>query len=179
MLISIERLKSIYTDKDFSKFSDERITAKLEAIESAIRRYTHNNFQNRNVKIVCKAENGTLYGDFSMFKVNDTIEVNDGLNKGLYTLKSVDEISANVDKDVYDVEEMTITKVVYPADVIEGCIELLDYDCNRRTQASNGITSESISRHSVSYKQYSEANTIEGYPSEMFGFLRKYVNWRT
>lgn len=179
MLISIDELKSIYKDKDFSKFSDDRLLLKLEAIETTIRRYTHNKFQNRNIRIVCKVENGILYGDLSKFRVNDTIEVSEGLNKGLYTLESVDLLSGTVDKDMYDVEEMTITKVVYPADVIDGCIELLDYDVNRRTQASSGITSESISRHSVSYKQYSDANTIEGYPSEMFGFLRKYCEWQT
>ena len=179
MLISIEKLKNIYTDKDFSKFSDERLQARLEAIESALRRYTHNSFQNRNFRVTAKAEGGTLYGDFRNFKVDDTIEINGGINEGLYTVVYVDETSCTVDKIVFDVDKMIVTKVVYPADVVEGCIELLDYDANRRTQANSGITSESISRHSVSYKQYSESNTIEGYPSEMFGFARKYVNWRT
>ena len=179
MLISIAKLKEVYTDKDFSKFSDERLEAKLEAIESALRRYTHNNFQNRNFRVTAKAEGSTLFGDFRYFSVDDTIEISDGINAGLYTVASVDATSCIVDKIVFDVDEMTVTKVVYPADVVEGCIELLDYDVNKRAQASSGIASESISRHSVSYKQYSEANTIEGYPSEMFGFARKYVNWRT
>lgn len=179
MLISIEDLKRIYTDKDFSKFSDERLKTKLEAIEIAIRAYTKCNFQNRAIRTNAKAQDGALYGDFDYFKSGDTVQISGSVNDGLYVLTSATSNSAGVDGELYDAEGMLITKIVYPLDVIDGCVELLDYDVNKRAQTTSGITSESISRHSVSYKQYSEANTIEGYPSEMFGFLRKYCQWRT
>lgn len=179
MLISIEKLKSIYTDKDFSKFSDDRLLLKMEAIETAIRRYTHNKFQNRNIRAKVYVSNGIILGDLRYFNLGDTIMISSGINEGLYTLISVEPNAVETDKTLYDVEEMLITKVEYPADVIDGCVELLDYDVNRRAQVASGIASESISRHSVSYKQYSDANTIEGYPSEMLGFLRKYCEWQT
>ena len=46
MLISVNDLKTIYSDYDFSKFTDERIRRKLEAIEQLVIEYTNNHFYN-------------------------------------------------------------------------------------------------------------------------------------
>lgn len=120
MLISIEDLKRIYTEYDFSKYSNERLERKLSAIESAIREYTANSFYNRELKAV-----------------------------------------------------------VYPEDVIEGCISLLNYDLNVKSTNKIGVASETLSRHSVSYVNRSDANMAMGYPAELVSFLKPYMEWRT
>lgn len=120
MIISVDDLKRIYTEYDFSKYSDERLERKLNAIESAIREYTANNFYNRELK-----------------------------------------------------------DVVYPEDVIEGCIALLNYDLNVKSTNKIGVASETLSRHSVSYVNRSDANMAMGYPAELVSFLKPYMEWRT
>lgn len=48
MLISTDELKALYSD--FKDVDDDLLKRKLKAIESTIRAYTHNNFQNRQVR---------------------------------------------------------------------------------------------------------------------------------
>lgn len=182
MLISIEDLKAIYTDKDFSKFSDERLKRKLEAIESMVREETHNNFINRATGISCYAQGNVLHGDFSMFSVGDTIQIfgKVKINDGIYVVEAIEDGYMTLNKMVYDyLGDMNIYKVEYPTDLIDGCIELLDYDCNTKANLKRGIASESISRHSVSYVQYNSSNSKAGYPIEMLDFLTRYKNWLT
>lgn len=183
MLISIEELKSTYSDFDFSKFNDERLKRKLLAIEQAIRQHTHNSFTNRNFKTECYCQNGNIYGHFAHFEVGDTVEIYDSkINDGLYEIiDKLDDNTIIVEGNMYDCESMKAIKVEYPLDVIEGCIELLDYDCNYRSnlKAKKGIASESISRHSVSYVQYNQSNSLKGYPIELLSFLEPYIRWRT
>lgn len=94
MLISIEDLKRIYTEYDFSKYSNERIERKLSAIESAIREYTANSFYDRELKAV-----------------------------------------------------------VYPEDVIEGCIALLNYDLNVKSTNKIGVKRNSIKAQCILREQ--------------------------
>lgn len=178
MLMSIEELKKIYTDKDFSKFSDDRLKMKLEAIEIVIRNYTHNNFQNIDIRTDAISVNNYIFGSFLYFKVGDTVQItNSRINDGLYTIVESENGAIKLDRDIYD-SSMTITKIEYPIDVIDGAIELLDWECNQKGK-KQGISSETISRHSVSYKQYDEKNTVEGFPSELFKFAKKYIRWVT
>ena len=177
MLITVEDLKAIYTDLDFSKFSDERLKRKLDAIETLVRNHTHNNFTNRATRTECFIEDNELVGDLSLFKVGNTIQIVGGVNEGIYTIEELYDGFAKLDKDIYNSDEVVIYRVDYPADVIEGSVVLLNYDCNKENKI--GISSESLSRHSVSYVNYNESNTKEGYPSELLGFLRKYAKWRT
>lgn len=181
MLISVEDLKTIYDDLDFSKFSDARLKMKLEAIENTVRELTHNNFVNNAFKTSCYVISDTLYGDFSLFKVGDTIQLTDktGVNNGLYVIEAVAQNYVVVDKELYESKEMKAYRVDYPMDLIDGCVMLLDYDCNNTTKKKKGIASETISRHSVSYVQYNASNTRAGYPSELLDFVRKYEKWRT
>lgn len=183
MLISIEELRAVYTEYDFSKYTDERLKRKLLAIEQAIKEHTHNNFYNRNIKTECDSKDGYIKGDFTRFETGDTIEIyNSNINDGVYVIEQkVDDTIIALDGNIRDCLDMKIIKIEYPLDVIEGCIELLDYDCNYRTKlkSKRGIASETISRHSVSYVQSNSSNTIKGYPSELLSFLEPYMRWRT
>ena len=168
MIISIEKLKSfISTDME-----DQALELRLSALESLIRKHTNNNFQNRNIRTAARVEDGTICGNFQMFKPGDTIQISAGINEGLYVIKSTDGTSANVDKDVYDVDNILVTKVEYPDDVVMGVVNLLNYDLTMRKK--QGIQSETISRHSVTYFNQDGANTSMGYPKSLLGFLEPY-----
>ena len=168
MIISIEKLKSFIS----IDMEDQALQMRLSALESLIRKYTNNNFQNRNIRTVAKVVDGTIYGDFSRFKPEDTIQISAGVNEGLYVIQSTDGTSANVDKDVYDVDNILVTKVEYPDDVVMGVINMLSYDVTMRKK--QGIQSETISRHSVAYFNQDGTNTSMGYPKSLVGFLEPY-----
>lgn len=64
-------------------------------------------------------------------------------------------------------------KIEYPADIKLGAINLLKWEMEMREKA--GVASETISRHSVTYKSGDGKNTINGYPAELMGFLKPYM----
>lgn len=179
MLISVDELKALYSD--FKDVDDNLLKRKLNVIESTIRAYTHNNFQNRQVRCICSANNNILTyqkGNW-LFRENDTIQLNDGgLNDGLYVISKLTTNNIGLDETLYSSDEVIVTKIQYPLDVIEGAINLLKWDVFERDN-HEGIASESISRHSISYVNYDASNTINGYPSKLFGFCTPYVRFRT
>lgn len=179
MLISITELKALYSE--FNDVSDELLKRKLSAIESTIRSYTHNSFQNRQVRCLCSANEDILnYLKGNMlFRVNDTIQLSDnGLNDGLYVINEINGDVIKIDEQLYPSEEVLVTKIQYPLEIVEGAINLLKWDVFERDN-HEGVASESISRHSVSYVNYDASNTINGYPSKLFGFCTPYIRIRT
>jgi hypothetical protein len=182
MLISVNDLKKIYSDYDFSNVDDKRLERRLQSIEHAIIEYTHNHFYNLKCKTKCFYGVNYLQGDFRKFNIGDTIEIYDSKeNDGLYVIvEKPNDLEISLDKDVYQEDGvMKIIKIEYPYDVIDGCVELLDYEFNQKDKSKNGIASETISRHSVSYVQRNDSNSLLGYPKELLGFLKPYVRWRT
>ena len=179
MIISIQELKAIYTDKNFSKYTDERLKMKLETIETAIRKYCNNNFQDRLNRGLFMSANGELVGISQMhLEIGDTVQITHSQsNNGLYTIKEVTKERITLDKPIHDGEMNLLTKIVYPLDIIDGAVELLDWSLNKSDKAD--ITSETISRHSVNYQSLDGTNTIDGFPSRLFGFCKKYVKGRT
>jgi hypothetical protein len=175
MLISAGDLKSRYTK--FADISEDLITRKLSVIESAIRKYTNNNFQNRLVRFSASVEGGVIKGTSPYLKSLDTIEISDGVNKGLYTVISLDNGIKTIEP-LYDYPNQLITKIDYPIDVIEGAIDLLDWELIKEGKELTGVASESISRHNVSYVQRTNDNTINGYPIELFNFCNNYKKAR-
>ena len=175
MLISAGDLKSKHTQ--FVDIDDDIITRKLSSIESAIRKYTNNNFQNRLIRFNASVEGGIIKGTSPYLKSLDTIEISDGVNKGLYTIISL-ENGVKTIETLYDYPMQQITKIEYPIDVIEGAIDLLDWELVKEGKEIIGVASESISRHNVSYVQRTNENTINGYPIELFNFCNNYKKAR-
>jgi len=175
MLISAEDLKSKY--KKFAGIEDNVLTTKLSVIESAIRKHTNNNFQNRLIRFIASVENGVIKGTSPYLKQLDTIEISDGVNKGLYTVINL-ENGVKTIEPLYDYPTQLITKIEYPVDVIEGAIDLLDWELIQKGKEKSGVASETISRHSVSYVQRTGDNTINGYPIELFNFCNDYMKAR-
>ncbi len=168
MIISVSELKQhIATDKSF-----EVLEAMLQALELSVREYTHNNFQVRGIRSIGKVEDGVLYCDTSMLKNGDTVEISDSLyNAGLLVVANRAEGQIPLEGAI-DEGEVLVTKVVYPADVKMGVVNMMKWDLENREKV--GIQSETISRHSVTYFNMDGDNSMMGYPKSLLGFLRPY-----
>lgn len=161
MIISIEKLRELVPSLTLS---DERARAKLLALETAIRKYTNNNFQKRNFRTVGKVVNGELIFDRTLFKDGDTVHITQSFyNNCLYVLGEEHEF--------YDEDKILITKVEYPPDVIEGVVNMLEWEAKNRDKV--GIKSESLSRYSVTYYDI-ESKSVIGFPSGIVAFLTPY-----
>lgn len=176
MLISIKELKEM---KEFQSIDEKTLERKIKTIETKIRKVTNNNFQNRLKRIVASSGGNVLNETSPYFKVGDTIEISESINNGLYTIKAIENGKISFEEDIFDSEHNLCTKIEYPLDIIDGALELLDYDVNpNSTKKKVGISSETISRHSVTYKNMDKNNMIEGYPAELFSFCSKYEKAR-
>ncbi len=166
MIISIEKLRELVPSA--AKMSDERARAKLLALEIAIRKYTNNNFQKRNFRTVGHIVNHELTFDRTLFKDGDTIEISKSkYNDGIYVLGE--------EAEFYDENNVLITKVEYPPDVIDGVVNMLEWEAKSRDKV--GIKSESLSRYSVTYYDI-ESKSIIGFPSGIVAFLTPYIRAR-
>lgn len=176
MIISVEQAKKEIVD--FKGWSDEKIKRKLNAIEQAIRSYTHNNFQDRDCRRTADIVGGSFCVEaLTPFEVGDTVQINESrLNKGLFTVATVGDSYFTVEEAVKDEKDVLVTKVVYPADVIECAYDLLEWDLNHGNKV--GIQSETLSRHSVTYFNMDGDNSIMGYPRSLMGVLKPYMKAR-
>lgn len=170
MIISVEKLKKYSA---FDSMNTMELMDELDGIESIIRSYTNNNFQNRNVRIYAPSESNCLVGHSPYLKVGDTIEIsNSNVNDGLYVITKIDSNSIQLDKDIYDVSNQTVTKVEYPQAVQNVVIKLLSWKVQSGSKV--GVASETIGRHSVSYVQQNDSNSYYGYPMSLLAPLNQY-----
>lgn len=174
MIVKLEKLTSMEEFKDMDK---DVLTMKLEAIENLIRAYTNNNFQNRTMRIEAAIENGVICGTCPYFKVGDTVQISQSMvNDGLYVITEIKDAGIVLDGEVFDFPLNTVTKIIYPADVQKGVIDLLIWEKDNRSKV--GIKSETISRHSVTYYDQDANNQVMGYPVSLLGFLKPYMKPR-
>lgn len=154
--------------------SDQMLEARLTALELMIRAHTNNNFQHRGYRRVADLAGGVLMiGAPQPFRTGDTVEISGSLmNDGLYTVTDSNDHTATVKEDTADESGVLVTKVVYPMDIKMGVVNLLKWDMERREKV--GVSSETISRHSVTYVDMTAANTDQGYPAALMGFLKPY-----
>lgn len=170
MIITIEELKEV---SELSNIPDEQLTVMCEGIEDFIRQYTNNNFIVKNVTFNTPSMNGKLETVSPLIKVGDTVLIsNSKYNNGVYVLTATD---GTLDKDLFDDENNKVTLIKYPPAIKLGVVKLLQY--NAKMDDKVGISSESISRHSVSYAQPSN-DSVGGYPSSLMSFLKPYMKAR-
>ena len=171
MIISVEKAKALIS---FPDWSDEKIEMKLKAVEQTIRAYTNNNFQDRDIRRTADIIGGLfLVEALTPFDVGDTVQISEsGKNKGLFTVASADDSTFTVEEAVKDEEDVLVTKVVYPDDVIACCVNLMEWEVNNRGKV--GIKSETLSRHSVTYFDQDSNNQVMGYPVALLGCLKPY-----
>jgi hypothetical protein len=172
MIISVENLKK---HVNCGTLTDDLISTKLEAIETVIRAYTNNNFQMRVVRFLGTSSGMTMYGSPNFFKVDDTVQVTaSGVNDGLYTVTMVGAEYIELNKELFDCDTNLVTKVQYPADVVQCAIDLFKWKQNMGEKV--GIKSETISRHSVTYED--SATLFMGYPVGILNGLNLYKKAR-
>ena len=176
MIISVEEVKTEISD--FKGWSDSKIERKLKAIEQAIRSHTHNNFQKRTHRKTADIVGGLLvFNKNEFFKIGDTIQISESVySNGVYTVIEASDNSIGIDKDILDEEGVLVTKIVYPADVVECAYDLLDWDLNHGNKV--GIQSETLSRHTVTYFNMDGDNSVMGYPKSLMGALKPYMKAR-
>ncbi len=175
MILSVERIKQLI---DFKDWTDEKIEMKLLAVEQTIRAYTNNNFQDRGYRVTANISGGEFSADSLIpFSVGDTVQISESeYNIGLFTVSAVDENTFTVAEDTREEESVLVTKIVYPADVVAACVNLMEWEYNNRGKV--GIQSETLSRHSVTYFNMDGANQIMGYPASLLGCLKAYKKVR-
>ena len=172
MIITVENLKK---QVDCGTADDDLITAKLEAIEAVIRAYTNNNFQQRTVRFMGQSSGMNIYGVPQHFTVGDTIQISgSNVNDGLYQVTEVNADYIQVDSFLLDTKFNLVTKIKYPADVIQCAIDLYQWKQNMGDKV--GIKSETISRHSVTYED--SATLFMGYPVGILNGLNLYKKAR-
>lgn len=173
MIVSCETYKALNPS---SKLENSVLSLKLEALELLVRKFTNNNFQVRNVRMKSYVTDGKLTLDSSIFKVGDTIQISQSLfNDGVYTIVENNE-KTTLDKVLIDENEVLVTLVKYPTDIVMGVVNLMKWDENNREKV--GVSSETISRHSVTYFNMDGDNSIMGYPKSLMGFLKPYMKAR-
>lgn len=176
MIMSVaEYREHVNTEAD-----DKMIESRLKAIELFIRKHTHNNFQVKGTGRICDVVGGLFTMEaLNPYKVGDTIHISGSeKNDGLYTIKEADDFIFMVNEPTRDEIDVFVTLVDYPADIKVGVMELMKYDLENRKKVSAGIQSETISRHSVTYKVPDASDTVKGYPQHLMGFLDGYMKAR-
>ncbi len=165
MIISIEKLREFVPSA--TSMSDTELQARLEALETLIRKYTNNNFQKRNFRVYGDIQSGSLSFDKTFFKNGDTFEIsNSKYNDGVYVVGE--------EPEMYDEQDVMITKVVYPSDVVMGAVNLFKWDIEHRDKI--GVKSETLSRYSVSYYDMESGNnSAGGFPKGLMSFLTPYM----
>lgn len=173
MIVTIdELLEFIDTDRNVKVLESE-----LSSLEHLIRKYTNNNFNNRNIRYETNILGNQIDLDSKYLKVGDTIEIAESwFNDGIYTITSINDGKITLNADIYDEEKVLITKVVYPQDVKMGVIKMLKWQLEKSDKV--GIQSETISRHSVSYFNMDNGNSLLGFPQSLLGFLKPYKKAR-
>ena len=172
MIISVEKAKSLISG--LADWTDEKIEMKLKAIEQTIRAYTNNNFQDRGIRATADIRAGVFMSEaLTLFAVGDTVQVSESqYNNGLYTIAETYDTAFTVSEQTNDENGVLVTKIVYPADVIDCCVNLLEWE--KQNRAKVGIQSETLSRHSVTYFNQDAGNQVMGYPVSLLGCLKAY-----
>lgn len=174
MIISLEEALKLDTDATQET---------CDGLETMVRKLTNNNFQLIKFRIRGLRLSGSTIqasiGRVDIFQPGDTIEINGtDYNNGLYVVESVSGSLITIHGSfIAETNSGAIaTKVSYPADVLTGVKKLIAYDTKMRDKA--GIKSETVARWSVTYYDVTAAESSEGYPVSLLGFLDKYRKLR-
>ena len=175
MIIPVETLLSM---DEFAGMGEQELLRREKAVELAVRAYTHNNFQNRNIRFKAVSDGYHLYGNYYFLRKGDTVQVSkSGVNDGLYTVTELSDDGIKIDTELFSTDFNLVTKVEYPADIVEGVLSLLKWQVEAEGKVGL-VQSETLSRHSVTYVNLDTSNSFMGFPSSMLGFLAPYMKAR-
>lgn len=177
MIISVEKIKN---QVDCGEMPDEVIKTRLNAIESVIRAFTNNTFQNRHIRFnVPSGEGNVLNGGSPFIKAGDTVQISQSkVNDGLYTVSEATEGITVVEEDLYQVLYNLVTKVEYPPDVVQCAVDLFKWQIEFGEKIGIKSESETLSRHSVSVTYEDSSGLYMGYPVGILKGLSLYKKMR-
>lgn len=176
MILSVDDIRN---QVECGELTDEKILFRLKSIEEVIRQYTHNNFQNRNVRFVAESSGNRLIGSHSYFRVGDTIQISQSMvNDGLYEIQAVSDDYLTIDKDLFDRPFNKVTKIEYPADVVQCAIDLFEWKMNFGSKVGVKSESETLSKHSESTTYEDSSTLFYGYPMGILKGLAKHMKAR-
>jgi len=171
MIIAVNEIKS---NPIFDKVADAELERRLVAIERLIRSHTNNNFQVRAARFEAASSDGVLMGASPYIRAGETVQISQsGVNDGLYVVITSAETTM-VNGELFDAYNR-VTKINYPADVVEGAVAMLIWEYDPKGKAMLGVKSESLSRHSLTYTDTSRDSLVKGYPAGMLDFLKPYM----
>ena len=172
MILTVAELRRFVDTEE----EDQVLEAKLQALELSIRAYTNNNFQVRAFRAVAAAvsDHELICKEPVPFREGDTLQITDSelMPNALVTVQAVEGGTVTVLEDVFDESGVVVTKVKYPTDVKMGVVNLMKWELNNRDKV--GVSSETISRHSVTYFDMNGDNSSMGFPASLLGFLKPY-----
>ncbi len=169
MLISITDLRKIIETDE----SDYALAVRLDAIEGRIRAYTNNHFLVTGTTVPITIRDGRILCAHGHFSVGDTAEIcHTAASDGIYTIIRREEGAYYASERLLDSDEGSMTLVRYPKDVVYGAIRMLQYDLDM--DGREGVASETVSRHSVTYREPTGSNSVIGYPLKLSSFLKPY-----
>lgn len=174
MIMTINDAKQLVAG--FVSLDDGIVMDQLAAIEGVIRKYTNNNFQNRKVRFTAASTSEHVLNGVSPFlRVGDTVQISESaVNDGLYCITALDGVSITVDGSLFVVDHNLVTKVEYPADVVDCAVNLAKWKTEKADKI--GIKSETLSRHSVTYED--STTFYMGYPKALLSALDGYKKAR-
>lgn len=173
MIMSVEEFRTFVQ----TEMEDQVLKANLQALELLIRKYTNNNFQQRNIRFRCQVMSTKLYLSTELLQIGDTLQISNSIyNDGIYSVENKDDEFVELNNALLDESEVLVTRVVYPMDVKMGVVNMMKWDIENRDKV--GIQSETISRHSVTYFNMDGDNSTIGYPKSLIGFLKPYMKAR-
>ncbi len=177
MIISVDKLKLTIECADMS---DVKIISWLKSIESTIRAFTQNNFQNRNIRFRAESSsNGYLFGDSPFLRVGDTVQISkSGVNDGIYTVVDISEGQTMLDREIFPVPSNLVTKIEYPDDVIQCAVDLFEWKKDFGGKVGIKSESETLSRHSESVTYEDSSTLFMGYPTGILKGLSLYCKAR-
>ena len=171
----------------------------VDALEVMVRNTTHNSFIDTSVKrtgfVVSNGNTLTFDDDYVIkyLRAGDTVLLDNtttfdsqgaNINNGLFIVDSVvDNVvtiknSNGENPNLFSVQHVSglIAKIKYPDDILTGVKKLISYDV--KTADNVGLKSRTISRASETYLDVNATDNINGYPSALLGFLKKYTKLR-
>ena len=176
MIISVDELRK---QIDCGDMTDYRIQSRLERIETVIRKYTNNNFQNRKVRFVASSLGDQIMGSSPFLRVGDTIQISQSeVNDGLYVITEITEDCITVDRDLFEIPFNKVTKIEYEADIVDCAIKLFEWENEFGSKVGIKSESETLSRHSASITYEDSSNLYMGYPVGILNGLYHYKKVR-
>lgn len=169
MLISIEDLRAIIQTDE----SDYALAIRLSAIEGKIRAYTNNDFIVGGTAAPIAIKDDRVLCASRLFRPGDSVElIHTHASDGVYAVVSIEPDGYRLSDRLIDSEEGAMSLVRYPKDVVMGAVDMLRHDLE--TEGREDVASETISRHSVTYRDPSSSGFILGYPAKLTAFLKPY-----